>query len=625
MVINPDNSVVGLREFAEAGYKEVEEYLAEPTENTIGVRELAHDNVVSEDKLRKVQIKMLDKLASYISSTYGPMGSNSMIVTGDSSQTIQSNYSKDGKKVLKYIAFNQPLEMAIQSEMVDIAEYVDNQVGDGTTSSVILTDNIFKRLAVIEKSKKIPPRKIIKEFKNCVKEIQKVISVHGRECTLDDIYDICMVSTNGNEEVSSQIMEIYKEYGMDVSIDVGISNDQNSKVKVYDGLTLDSGMNNAAYINTHTGTAEIHNPKIYCFKDPIDTGEMVSYLERIIQVNILEPATQNRLNDMIPTVIITPRISQDASGMLSQLVEVLLSYNENMYSQKPPILIVSDIAGISEFSYIDIAQLCKARLIRKYIDPEIQKKDQESGNAPTFDNITDWCGTAELVVSDNEKTKFINPVALTTEGDNTYDMIVNHLKAEIKTAQDENEDVLTIGRLKKRLRSLEANMIDYLVGGINISDRDSVKDLVEDAVKNCRSAISDGVGRAANFEGLEACLSYDPEGHSELNQDIMKAITQSYIEAAKILYSTVLTEDDVYKAIAFSYEYGKPLDVTELIEYTDFNEYAEYIAETEDNSPCKILCSIKTDQVILEAISRIVTNMVTANQSLLQAPSVNKY
>ena len=143
--------ITDIKEFVESGYKSLEECFAEPKDNSIGVRELAHDNVVSEEKLRKVQIKMLDKLASYISSTYGPMGSNSMIVTGDSSQTILSNYSKDGKKVLKYIAFNQPLEMAIQSEMVDIAEYVDNQVGDGTTSSVILTDNIFKRLALSKK------------------------------------------------------------------------------------------------------------------------------------------------------------------------------------------------------------------------------------------------------------------------------------------------------------------------------------------------------------------------------------------------------------------------------------------------------------------------------------------
>lgn len=613
-----------LKEFMEKGYKFVDDCFKEDN-HTLGayVQELAHDNVVSAEKLRKVQIKMLDKLAQYISSTFGPMGSNSMIVTGESSQTTLANYSKDGKKVLKYIAFNQPLEMAIQTEMVDIAEYVDKQVGDGTTSSVILTDNIFKRLAALEKVEKIPPRKIVKEFKEVVKELQRIIAEQGRECTMDDIYDICMVSTNGNEEVSKQIQSIYKEYGMNVSIDVGISNDQDTKVKIYDGLTLDSGMNNAAYINNHTGTCEIRNPRIYCFKDPIDTGEMVSYLEKIILTNILEPAQNNNLQDMIPTVIVTPRITQDASGMLSRLVEILLSYNEDMYSQKPPILIVSDIAGISEFSYIDIAQLCKAKLIRKYIDPEIQKKDQESGNAPTLDNITEWFGTAESVISDNEKTKFINPVSMTTEGDTTYDMIINHLKAEIKTAEDENEDILTIGRLKKRLRSLEANMIDFLVGGINISDRDSVKDLVEDAVKNCKSAISDGVGRAANFEGLNACLLYNLDGKSELNISILKAICRSYIEAAKILYSTVLPEDDVYKAIKLSCDIGEPLDVTKLIEFDNFAAFDYDIREK--GEPCKILCSIKTDQVILEAISRIVTNMVTANQSLLQAPSVNKY
>ena len=621
MDINRDYA--DFKSFMDEGYKFIYDCFNEKEESTIVVRELAHDNVVPAEKLRKVQIKMLDKLAEFISSTFGPMGSNSMIVTGESSQTTLANYSKDGKKVLKYIAFNQPLEMAIQTEMVDIAEYVDKQVGDGTTSSVILTDNIFKRLAAIEKTNKIPPRKIVNEFKVVVKELQDIISKQGRPCTLDDIYNICMVSTNGNEEVSKQIMEIYKEYGMDVSIDVGISNDQDTKVKIYDGLTLDSGMNNAAYINTHVGTCEIRNPKIYCFKDPIDTPEMVSFLEKIILTNILEPAQESRLQDMIPTVIVTPRITQDASGMLSRLVEILLSYNEDMYSQKLPILIVSDIAGISEFSFIDIAQLCKAKLIRKYIDPEIQKKDQESGNAPTLDNIVEWCGTAEAVVSDNEKTKFINPIAMTTEGDTTYDMLINHLKAEIKSAQDENEDILTIGRLKKRLRALEANMIDFLVGGINISDRDSVKDLVEDAVKNCRSAIADGVGRAANFEGLNACMQYDITDKSALTIKIIKAITQSYIEAAKILYSTVLHEDEVFDAIEASVKMGEPLDVAQLIEYDCLEDYLD--ENEHDFNECKILCSIKTDQVILEAISRIVTNMVTANQSLLQAPSVNKY
>ena len=36
----------------------------------------------------------------------------------------------------------------------------------------------------------------------------------------------------------------------------------------------------------------------------------------------------------------------------------------------------------------------------------------------------------------------------------------------------------------------------------SVSERDAIKDLVEDAIKNCKSAAKYGVGRAANFEGL---------------------------------------------------------------------------------------------------------------------------
>ena len=42
-------------------------------------------------------------------------------------------------------------------------------------------------------------------------------------------------------------------------------------------------------------------------------------------------------------------------------------------------------------------------------------------------------------------------------------------------------------------------MIDFLVGGITIADRNNLKASVEDAVLNCRSAAKYGVGYGANF------------------------------------------------------------------------------------------------------------------------------
>ena len=54
-----------------------------------------------------------------------------------------------------------------------------------------------------------------------------------------------------------------------------------------------------------------------------------------------------------------------------------------------------------------------------------------------------------------------------------------------------------------------------------------------------------------------------------------------------------------------------------------------YIEKEEDIkkiAPGKnVLCSINTDIEILDAISRIVTLMVTSNQSLVQVPALNRY
>lgn len=613
-------------------------------DNTI--RQLCMNNVIPKDKLRKVQKRTLESLSNFLSATYGPMSSTTQIITGSNKETIQANYSKDGLKVLKHITFDQPLEMSIQSEIENVARYVELKVGDGTTSSVILSSEIFKQISTIEdRNPNVPPRVIINSFNEIVSKMKEKILARKRNITLDDIYNICMISTNGNEEVSTQVSNLYKEYGFDVSIDVGISNDNNTKVKIYDGLTINEGYSDPAYINNLTrvadndreeahdsehskgdryiGSADIHDARVYAFKDPIDTPEMVSFLEKIILTNIFEPGQSG--DPMIPTVIMSPHISKDASGLLTKLTTLLYSFNkDNMQNQKPPILIVTNIGGVDEGIYTDIATLCKCRFIRKYIDFKIQASDQEKGDAPTLENIADWYGECQLVSADYAKTKFINPKAILDENDNTYDTIVNFLKAEIGKAESENDDVATIGLLKKRLRCLESNMIEYLVGGVSISDRDALKDLVEDAVKNCSSASESGVGYAANFEGLRAALEVADE-YSKLDEsdpitliktNIAFGIFAAYFKAASILYGSAVDKDKVDTVIQQSLTNDCPFNVIDLLDAEDIR-----CARVGEN----VLCSINTDIEVLNAISKIISLMVTSNQSLVQVPALNRY
>lgn len=580
---------------------------------------ICHSNVVSEKNLKKVQQSTLRTLKEYLSKTYGPMGSYTSIISGSDQTCIMADYSKDGLKVLKHIIFDRPIELSLQTELRDICQHVEKKVGDGTTSAVILSSLIYDELLDIMKQYKLPPRKLVKTFKEIVDLCEKNILKNAKAIDYDDIYNICMISTNGNESISNMVTSVYKEYGTNINIDVSISNDQDTKIKEYDGLTIEQGYSDPAYINNlMKGSAEIYNAKVYCFQDPVDTPEMYSFFEKIIYDNIIVPCNEEDAEKLVPTVILAPKLGRDGSGMLDRLVQNLYKFDaQKMTERKPPILIITNYLGTDEGIALDIARLCNCRYIKKYIDPDIQKKDQEAGVAPTIDTIHEFAGSAELVSADMDKTKFINPTGI-VENPESLNSLIAFLEAEIRNAKGSNADDLDIGRLKKRLRSLQCNIVEFMVGGITISDRDSLKDLVEDATKNCASASEYGVGYAANFEGLRAIYKLYLEKYfnskDSCEKAVAEAIFRAYYNAIKILYSTVVSEDNADKYIIRSLDEGAPFDVAELFELENNAKPSE-----------KVLCSIRTDVEILDAISKIITMMVTSNQCLLQSPNINIY
>ena len=574
-------------------------------------------NVVEKSTLRKIQKTTLDRVADFISYTFGPMGSNTKIITGNDPQNISSKYSKDGLTVLKSIVFQDPIEASILEELIEITRHVESEVGDGTTSTVILSAKIFSLLDNFQEDYKIPPYELINKLHNVIEKMKATIEENKKECTTDAIYDISMISTNGNEQVSEDIKEIYNRFGMDVDLSVGISNDSDTKIKVYDGITITEGMSDPAFINNHeNNTSEIPNARVYYFADPIDTGTMIGYFDTIINNNIYEPLRMDE--DPIPTVICCPRISKDTEYILKKLVQVLYDYDVQKM-QKPPVCVVTDIVASDEIIMDDIANLCGCKKIKKYIDPEIYKRDLEAGLAPSMETVHEFYGECELVVSDSKKTKFINPSHMYQKNDDgsfkydsdgnkvpdpIYTSMVKFLETELETT---TEDSSYKGTVRKRLASLKANMVEYLVGGVTIAERDQKKDLVEDAIKNCRSAAKYGYGYAANFEGLRAAYNIyhdmDPSKHV-MEHSIVSIILRAYIETSKVLYGTVMTEDEADIAVTKSLMMDKPKNIR-------------------DNR--EVLCSIRLDIEILDTVSKIVSLMVTCNQCLLQAPQLNRY
>lgn len=588
-----------------------------------GVTVKSANNVVSGEKLRKIQSETLASTKDFLSNTFGPMGSNTKIIKGNNRESISSAYSKDGLKVLQNIVQSAPIEASIIEELIDITRHVEHEVGDGTTSTVILSSLIFDKLMLIQEKYKIPPYQLVKAFENVVNCIKDNILNNKKDCDLDDIYDICMISTNSNKDVSDMIKSVYEKFGMDVEMSVGISNNGNTYIKEYDGLTLNEGFADPVYVtDKEKQVSEIHNARVYHFVDPIDTMEMISYFEAILKHNIYEPLEEDEAP--IPTVITCPRLSRDMSASLRLLSNQLYQIDQSgLTSSKPPILIIADVIGSDEIIMDDTANLCGCKSIRKYIDPNMLKKDQEAGNAPTVDNVHEFYGECEVVVADAKKTKFINPKHMhiyeedgTVKDDPIYTGMINFLEEEIKHAQETDGTISEIATYKKRLSALKSNMVEFLVGGITVAERDSYKDLVEDAIKNCKSASKYGVGYAANWEGLYAAKNtvLSEDINNDIHSAVLDAIIISYFEIQEILYSTVCTDMDLIDDYIL-----KSLDKNS----GPYN-ISDGVLEDKDLEG-NVKCSIMLDINILDTLSKIISLMVTCNQCLLQASQLNNY
>ena len=581
---------------------------------------LVHTNSIKKEQARIIQRKVLEEVSDLVMNSAGPKGSTTMILKGDSYPL----YTKDGKKILENIKLFGEVEQGILDQLLQITEKIVSKVGDGTTSAIRLSYLIFLYLVEMAVDNKKNSYDIIEKFKEAKDIIIEEIKKNTKEFTPEDAYDICMISTNGNKELSNIIYNIYKKYNTGVYIDLKTSNTSDYIIKEYDGLTINRGYASPTYINRPNGECVIRNPRIYVFKDPVDTEEMIGYFTKILYTNIMKPL-YSKSGDLTPTVIMCPFISRDVNTQLEQLEKVMYSYDKDEVSQmsKPPICIVSNLAKYAD-EIADLGMLADIKPICKYIDATVQQRDIVEGKAPSIDNVEEFYGTVEEIIIDKEKTKFINPVnmfmkdeegnyILDEEGNraysNSYTSLLSFLKTNLQQCIDDGEDAVTINMLKRRINSLSSSLVELYIGGVSVTDRESVKDLADDAIRNCRSAANNGVGRATNFEALLASDKLkDDESIDEEVREFINVIYYSYLDIVEDLYIKAFSDETLAnEKLAESIEKEMPINLKTL----EFDG--------------KVLTSILSDITILDCIARIVTIMFTSNQILISSPMSNSY
>lgn len=590
----------------------------------------AVSNIVPKNVLREVQLETIERIANALANSYGPSGSTTLIRKGDDVKgSGVTAYTKDGHSILGAIKFNKPIEMSILDDLKDITRNTVKTVGDGTTSAVILSYEIFRALnEIISDHANFTEKAVVAELQKVVKDITTIIENSKQKPTIDKIYQIALTSTDGNEEVASSIREIYEQFGLGVYIDVGISNTTNHMVKTYEGLTIDGGYFNPCFINrAKDAVSELQNPNIYIFEDPIDNNYTLNLCYKIVEQNLIAPLTKyNTLvqqgnqaeadaviaNELKATAIITPTFGRDIRSQMDSIIDMMSS---SKIEQRAPLTIITGMTDVDRLA--DLAAMTGAKTIKKYVDPEVQKSDVEKGIAPTLDNVaTEFGGKAELLVADTKTTKVINPELMFVNDEegkrvfsSEYNNLLASLEAQLAQLDTVKESATEVNVLRRRIQSLKCNMVDYLIGGVSYTDRDALKDAVEDAVLNCRSAAKEGIGYAANFEGLRAAyeVAEVTSNLSPIREAVSNAVYKAYANTVARIYVDYMAVEDIEQddLIKTLIERNKPIDAT--------------------GNDREVLSSIKTDPTTLQAIVDIVGLMFKTNQFLCPIPDMNTY
>ncbi|KAK3238938.1 T-complex protein 1 subunit alpha [Cymbomonas tetramitiformis] len=123
----------------------------------------------SGQDVRTQNVTAVQAVANIVKSSLGPVGLDKMLVDDIGDVTI----TNDGATILKMLEVEHPAAKIL----VELAELQDQEVGDGTTSVVILAAELLKRANDLVRNK-IHPTSIISGYRLAMRESCKYIESH---------------------------------------------------------------------------------------------------------------------------------------------------------------------------------------------------------------------------------------------------------------------------------------------------------------------------------------------------------------------------------------------------------------------------------------------------------------
>ena len=587
-------------------------------------------NVFPEDQFRKNFLIVFETMANILSKTLGPYGATTMIDEA-------KNYSvtKDGFHVLQNLRFANIQQNRIHSTLFSISHQMVTKVGDGSTSAVVAAYKFLKTMleSIAKMDIVVRPKDLNMVIQDVIKEICNIISNKAIRVTdenlLDVVEKIANIATNENKEYTDIITNIYKQLGVNCTINIKNSDTLEDNVLYEDGVyTTEAYLVDKIYHNK-ADTSITKNCAVLMFDHVLDT-DIWGILETAFNKNCYK--TSKTL------IVIAPSYDQFLMDkMRKDAEEMVRTYSDKA---KIPFRIIFLKATnlhkpIYKSMYMDLSSLLGATIYRPDDTKEVIKMVEEYGNkcreaftnhteAPDIpteitDSITEHIGYCELAVMGDKISSF---KGFTNKNTALYNSLLHDAETNLKNEEARAIQIDSIDskvfEARTRFGKISCKSATIEVGGANRLERSINFDAVDDAVKACASAIKYGYNKGCNMAIIEAadivCNRVKVEmedGYSEMSSKELMTKSIQYNVANAIKNSFI----EVYKSILLN-AYKSENYVNDIKNQSIEKGYVPFdlIGETYDEECAKIINSCRTDIEILRGAIAMVAVVLSCNQ-----------
>lgn len=226
-------------------------------------------NVISQEKFRERVKKVFEELGEILGRSFGPYGAPTII-----SMYPYMHVSKDGFTIAKNLVYAKDegtLDAAIHRMAMDICGRLNNTVGDGTTTAIIATNEIYKAFNETVNVRRVLPRDAMKAFEivknkavESLKERSTTIQSDDADELAENIRKVVYISSNGDDVYTDMISDIYRKLKIP-AITVEKSADGETRCEIIEGYQAPVSLNDLLYINTDNGTMVENNLDVLVF------------------------------------------------------------------------------------------------------------------------------------------------------------------------------------------------------------------------------------------------------------------------------------------------------------------------------------------------------------------------